>query len=261
MYRQYIDGPNGQVHFVESGAGEAVLLFHQTASSSVMWNRVMPLIAEKYRVIAIDTPGFGLSDPPESPACMQDYTGAALAVLNATGIEKAHAVGFHTGASIALDLAARYPDRAVSAVLAGILAIETDEEMDRWRREIIKPWEPDGQGKFAEDQADFLKSFLPEDDGELLLGELLARLQAGPNYWWAYQALIEHRPYELISQLTNPVLVLNPVEDMLVRETKRFYSLLKNAKYVEIPGGVVAASDHPNEFAFAVTDFLDGLVR
>ena len=56
-----------------------------------------------------------------------------MAVLDALEIESVHAVGFHTGATIAIEMAARNPDRIRSAVLAGVLAIQSDEEREYWR--------------------------------------------------------------------------------------------------------------------------------
>jgi pimeloyl-ACP methyl ester carboxylesterase len=259
MRRGYVDGPHGQMHYVEAGQGDVILLLHQTASSSTMWGRSMPRLAERYRVVAPDNPGFGLSDPPDSKPEFADYADSVLAVLDGLGIERAHAVGFHTGASIALELVARHPERTSSAVIAGILTVENDKERERWRELIIKPWEPDGRGEFLQKQLDFLRMFLPEEDGELFLEELLARLQAGGNYWWTYDALLDHPAHELVPLVERPVLVMNAVEDMLLEETKRLHAAIPGSSYVEIPGGVVAASEHPIEFADAVLEFLDGL--
>lgn len=259
MQRGYGDGPIGQVHYVEMGSGPVVLLLHQTASSSAMYGRVMPLISERYRTVAIDTPGFGQSDPPSQPVELAQYTQSIVAVLDALGIERAHAVGFHTGASLALDLASHYPDRTASIVLAGLLACEHDDERERWRSEIVKPWQPDGRGEFVADQVAFLSLYLPEEDGEVFLLELLARLQAGPNYWWTYNAVIDYPAYEHLRRITTPTLVLNPSEDPLYEETRRAHAVLRGGSYAVVPGGADTVTRYPTEFAAAVLDFLDGL--
>lgn len=259
MRRGYTDGPDGQIHYLEAGEGDTILLLHQTASSSAMWERNVPQLAARYRVVAPDNPGFGLSDAPERQTEIGDYGAAVLAVLDALGIGSAHIVGFHTGATIAIDLAAHHPERVSSAILAGVLAVKNDEERERWRDMIINPWEPDGKGEFLEKHLEFFRGFVPEDDGELFLAELLARLQAGPNYWWAYEAILTHPTFELLGQIERPVLVLNATEDLLYDDTKRLHGEIAGASYTEIPGGVMATSEYPDEFGAAVLEFIDGL--
>lgn len=50
-----------EVFYVENGVGEPVVLIHGWASSSYSWRRNIPALAEHFRVIALDLPGFGLS--------------------------------------------------------------------------------------------------------------------------------------------------------------------------------------------------------
>lgn len=53
-----------KLHYLEEGSGKTVLLFHGWPTSSFLWRKVIGEIAKKNRVIAIDLPGFGLSDKP-----------------------------------------------------------------------------------------------------------------------------------------------------------------------------------------------------
>ena len=50
-----------EVFYVDRGAGDAVVLVHGWASSSFSWRRVIPHLSQRFRVIALDLPGFGLS--------------------------------------------------------------------------------------------------------------------------------------------------------------------------------------------------------
>ena len=197
MIRGYVSMPFGQLHYREAGDGSPLLLLHKTPSSSIQFVRAMPLLAARFRVIAMDTPGFGMSDLPSRPPRMDDYARAAVVLLDALGIEQASVVGHHTGASIALEMSVRFPDRIDRVVLAGILALETDEERESWRHYL-------DDHRFELDSAgDFLRVYpLPmlgrdqavsPDDPERFLLELVAYLQAGPHFWWAYDAVVEHR--------------------------------------------------------------------
>lgn len=259
MSRGYADGPGGQIHYIEAGAGPPLVLLHQVASSAAMFERSMPALAARYRTVAIDAPGFGLSDPPARPGDLSEFSEAVVAVLDSLDIASAHVAGFHTGASVTLDLATRAPDRVASATLVGILAVETDEEREHWRETIVKPWNSDGRGEFVAGQVDFLRLYMPEDDGAIFLSELISRLQAGPDYWHAYNAVLDHPAYELFSKVTQPVLVINPVEDPIYEETRRAHAALPGAAYVEIPGGADAPLTYADEFAAAILDFVSGV--
>ena len=75
--RAYADSRYGQLHYRiarPAGAPSAppLLCLHQTPSHSGDWLPVMPALGEKRVVIAVDTPGYGMSDMPPAPV---DYRG------------------------------------------------------------------------------------------------------------------------------------------------------------------------------------------
>ena len=53
-----------RIHYLEAGEGDPILLLHGFPTSSHLWRNVMPELAKTHRVIAIDLPGYGLSDKP-----------------------------------------------------------------------------------------------------------------------------------------------------------------------------------------------------
>lgn len=60
----FVDVAAWRLHYLEAGEGDPVLLLHGWPTSSFLWRRVIPPIAENHRVIAPDLPGFGQSDKP-----------------------------------------------------------------------------------------------------------------------------------------------------------------------------------------------------
>ena len=78
------------------------------------------LAARGFRVIALDTPGYGASDAPPVKPTMTNYADNLLCVLGALGLEAPHILGHHTGAGIAAIHAARYPDRIAGLILQGV---------------------------------------------------------------------------------------------------------------------------------------------
>jgi pimeloyl-ACP methyl ester carboxylesterase len=100
------------VHYVEAGTGQPVLLIPGAFSTYRVWNRVLPRLAEHYRVIAIDYVGAGDSDKPETGF---DYTVAEQADVVAAfcrelRLEAPILAGVSYGSSIALAVAARHRD-------------------------------------------------------------------------------------------------------------------------------------------------------
>ena len=195
------------------------------------------------------------------------YARAILGLLDDLGLERANLVGVRTGASIALELAAHNPKRVEKLVLCATLFLETDEDRRYWGEEfaVTKVWEPDGKGEFLEDHVlDWVSYFAREDDPEQYLLELIAALQAGPNYWWAYRSVVAHDAYALLPKVQAPLLFVAPSGDNQYELTKRAHEATAGSNYVEIPG---PAEDEPGwvgfptqyqeEFATALLDFLD----
>ena len=266
MRKGYADTEVGQVHYREAGAGEAVVLLHQTASSSVMWHRVMPFLAERYRAVTMDTPGFGMSDPP--PGRQEDlgyYARAVVGLLDQLELQRASLVGLRTGASVALEVAAGFPERVERAVFSCALFLESEEEREEWRElEAHRRWQPDGRGEFLETHVlEWVREFAREDDGEQYLLELIAALQAGPEYHRAYRRIVEYPAYKRLREVEAPILFLNPTHDNQYEFTKRAHEATPGSLYVEIegpakgePGMAGVATQFPREFSQAVLDFL-----
>ena len=120
MKRGYADTPEGQIHYYTHGRGEPLLLLHETPRSACSFARLMRLLGGKFRCFAVDTLGFGNSDPLPARATMEDLARSMIHFLDARKIERAHVLGFHTGNKIAAAIAARFPDRVVKAVLIGM---------------------------------------------------------------------------------------------------------------------------------------------
>ena len=60
----FVDLPQGQIHYRHAGDGPPLLLLHPTSFSSEAYLEIMPILAARFRVIAMDRFGHGGSDPP-----------------------------------------------------------------------------------------------------------------------------------------------------------------------------------------------------
>ena len=99
---------------------EPVVLIHGNDESSVEWYAWVPRMAREYRLIRPDLPGLGHSTIPSGFA----YSLASLAtfvtrVMDKAGVQSAHIIGAKTGGSVAMRLAADYPQRTRTLVVVG----------------------------------------------------------------------------------------------------------------------------------------------
>jgi len=107
------------VRYRRAGEGEAIVLIHGLAGSSLTWGPVMDKLTEHYDVIAPDLLGHGESAKP-----MGDYSLGAMAsglrdLLAILGVERATIVGQSFGGGVAMQLAYQHPELCSRLVLVG----------------------------------------------------------------------------------------------------------------------------------------------
>ncbi len=101
-----------QFHYAEAGSGEDVVLcLHGWPQHWYEWRNLMPALADRHRVIALDLRGFGWSEAPEDGYEKENMADDVLAVLDALGIERVKLVGHDWGGWIGFLLALREPQR------------------------------------------------------------------------------------------------------------------------------------------------------
>jgi pimeloyl-ACP methyl ester carboxylesterase len=123
MRRGYADTRLGQVHYTtwgdESNARPPVVLLPQAANSAAMyWNLAAELQAD-FRLISIDYPGSGWSDPLPGETSFEEMGAICLEVLDQLGIERFTLYGHHTGNKIAASIAAAHPQRIDRFIFVG----------------------------------------------------------------------------------------------------------------------------------------------
>jgi pimeloyl-ACP methyl ester carboxylesterase len=103
--------------FVRTGSGPALLLLHGLACDRTTWDRVVPLLAKKYTVIAPDLLGHGLSDKPRADYTLGGYANGMRDLLTVLGIDKVTVVGHSFGGGIAMQFAYQFPERTQRVML------------------------------------------------------------------------------------------------------------------------------------------------
>ena len=100
-----------ETYYAAEGQGDPVVLLHGWGTSSQSLAPLSGALATTFRVLAVDLPGFGWSQPPPSAWGTQEYAGHILRLMQETGIDRAALVGHSFGGRIAIALAAAEPRR------------------------------------------------------------------------------------------------------------------------------------------------------
>ena len=106
-----------KLHYLTAGHGPTVILLHGYTQTSRMWRPIVPLLAEKFTVIAPDLPGIGDSDIPKDGLDMKDAAIRIHALAKSLKIEKARVVGHDIGLMVAYAYAAMYPGEVEKLVV------------------------------------------------------------------------------------------------------------------------------------------------
>lgn len=110
-------------HCIVSGEGRPVVLLHGWGSSAESMAPVAKALDDRFRVYAIDLPGFGWTPSAATTWGTWEYASYVEAFMDCVGISDASLVGHSFGGRIALVLAAQRPDRIRSLVLVASAGI------------------------------------------------------------------------------------------------------------------------------------------
>ena len=261
----YLECSWGQLHYrsVNLHADLPLLIMlHQSPLSSRNYQALLPQLAAKFRVLALDTPGFGQSDPPDRVWSVEDYAQIALQAADALGADKFFLFGRATGGVFAFVAALLAPDRVRKLILHGMPVYTDAERVDRLAN-FAPPYEIDDEAGHLRWIWDRIHSEYPWIDGHLATQFCRDFLNAGPDFATSYRSIWH---YDLPagfaaagSQLPCPTLLFGGGADRIAFMHARAKALLPEAKEVFVAEATdFVAEQDPALFAGILTEFLDG---
>ncbi|MEE2664484.1 MAG: alpha/beta hydrolase, partial [Myxococcota bacterium] len=132
-----------------SGSGETTFLcLHGLVDRSEIWDRLVPGLATRGRVLCVDQRGHGGSETPPGPYAREDLARDAVCVLEALGVTRAVLVGHSMGGVVAMTTALAYPDRVAGLVLIGT-ASQCSQKVAGWYERIARAGESEGLAAIA----------------------------------------------------------------------------------------------------------------
>ncbi len=94
-----------KLSYLEEGKGKVIILLHGLNYSAICYKGIIELLSKKYRVIAIDIPGFGDSDCPKEVWTIQDYAFLFSEFFERLKIKHPIIIGHSAGGMLAIELA------------------------------------------------------------------------------------------------------------------------------------------------------------
>lgn len=260
--RGYADTPWGQLHYIEQGVGQPLLLLHQTPRSSDEFAELLPLLRHSARAISMDMLGFGTSAPVPGQMSIEVLAEGAFALLDALGIDEAIVLGHHTGGAVAIEMAASRPDRVSGLVLSSA----------PWTDATYREHHAGGSGvdeAEVSESGDHLTSlwaqrqpFYPAARPDLLNRFVRDALAPGVDPAEGHMACARYVMEDRIGRVTAPTLIVAGAEDpFAMAAVEPLRAGLVHAPVMgthAIEGGHVALMEHrTSEVAALVIDFID----
>ncbi|KOU21121.1 alpha/beta hydrolase [Streptomyces sp. WM6372] len=181
-----------RLHYVEGGGGEPLVLLGGWPQTWWQWRKVLPALAARHRVIAVDLRGMGGSAKPATGYDKKTLARDVHALLGRLGIASAHVVGHDIGAMVAYAFAANHPEATRKIAL-----LDVSHPEESWARQTLLPEQ--GQRHkwwFAFNQVHGLPEQLLAGRFHLLLDWLFANAAADPGSVDAHARAVYARAYE-----------------------------------------------------------------
>jgi pimeloyl-ACP methyl ester carboxylesterase len=260
------------LYYETSGTGFPLVLAHGYCTSINLWQHQIPLLAQRYRVIAYDARGHGLSS---APAGKEHYTLEHLvedmyALLQHLGITQAYIAGHSMGGATSAGFAARHPEMTRAALICNIDAGQqpsdpvADREAAETRRRGLEFVRVRGLADYARQQiaAKTVPRFVLESEEEQL--RFVTRYAHQPLH--GYLSVGEALPWrdawltEAAQALKLPVAILAGTEDVLYRGAEVLHQRLPHAHFVTIQDAPHDSMNaRPEAFNKGFVEYLDNL--
>ncbi len=198
------------MHHTEVGDGAPVVLLHGNPTSSHAWRNVVPRLGHGVRALAPDLVGMGRSGKPDIPYRFADHARYLDAWFDALGLDEVVLVGHDWGGALAIDRAARHPDRvrglAVMETIVRPLTWDDFPNQARPRYEALRG--PAGEAKVLEENFFIeqalratVRSGLSDEDHAIYAAPYPTPESRRPLLAWPREMPIAGEPADLVARI------------------------------------------------------------
>jgi pimeloyl-ACP methyl ester carboxylesterase len=237
--RRFVDTRAGQVHIrlaePENSARVPVMLLHMSPVSSRNFVPQLERLGADRLAFAADIPGFGESEAPTQLPSIGDLADIMTDVIKEVGGgEPIDLMGDHTGAVIAIDLAARYPELIRKVALNTVPYFGAAARAERVAHSAYTEPAEDGAHLSSRWQS-MARIYGPYMDMRAVETNFVEALRGGPFGHWGHHAVFSYDMDPVLPKITQPVLVFRP-KDGLEENTLRAKPLIKNVNVIDLLG-------------------------
>lgn len=231
----------GHIHYRAAGAGQPVMLFHINQQSSALMIELIEAMAPDFRVVAMDYPSHGHSDPMHGQPDFADYVRCAVAVMDALGIACTAVLGEAVGAGVAVALANTYPQRVDRVVLVNCPFSPDRTRTARHVRELQSGLRPEDASGFPLTRTiEFMlekdPAHAPMRPSQSWMDRInTAQMEVGRNRWQAVTALANFDMEGGLRALAQPTLLLVGQHFYYVRFLDELIARVKDLRHEVLP--------------------------
>jgi 3-oxoadipate enol-lactonase len=257
----YVENEGARLYWEQRGNGPPLLLIMGLSFTHEMWFRVLPWVERDFHVLVFDNRGMGRSSVPRGPYSMRQMARDAVAVLDAAHVPAAHVIGASMGGMIAQEMAYRYPQRALSLILAcssysGLFA--------RWPDLRCVPFQLPWMRLSRYERERSLRRLLYSSTTPLerIEEDLAVRSRCSwskQGFWNQFAAILMWNSYRWLPRLRVPTLVVHGEQDRLIppANARKLARRIPGARYCSIPNaGHILMTDQPEACRAVILRFL-----
>ena len=254
------DSHGVRIAWEEHGDGPPLLLVQGLGYGRWGWQPIVPLLAQRHRVLVFDNRGIGDSDRPPGPYKAAEMAGDALTVLDAAGVERAHVLGASLGGAVAQELALRHAERLDKLVLVATMSGMTN--MHPIPAQTMQLMAEAATLEPAAALRRFIENALEPEPDTAIVEQLVELRTANPPdpAGWAAQAGIwaTFDVWDELPSIDLPTLVVQGEGDVVVdpRNAPLLAERIPGAQLRVVAGGHLFFWNRPGEFAELVMEFL-----
>lgn len=215
---------NINVAVVDEGEGETTLLLvHGLGSYAKGWKKNIPELSQRFRVIAVDLPGYGKSDKEAYQYSLSFYADVLKELLDNMGVEKVVMVGHSMGGQISMITALNHPEKVEKLVLISPAGFEKFTEGEgQWFKDVMTE-ELVHDTSIRNIDINLRSNFYDTPEDALFMVTDRIQIQGAKDfrkYCYAVAenvgAMIDEPTSDRLSEITQPTLILFGEDDQLI---------------------------------------------
>ena len=244
------------MNYSDQGQGDTLIFHHGWLSTLHHWDEVIPHLLHRYRCIAVDARGCGLSNEPHAGHTMRQYADDVLSLARELGIERCTLIGHSMGGVIATYAALQAPE-----VVERIVLVSSTPSADLIDPGLMASLIDAGEAIASGDRAvaaGFLSSIWVRPDAAKLSATVDVAMANSPEFTReSIKSVAEAHNNDLLAGLQTPTLAITGAADPFLPAALETMQRLPHATLHVLTGAChMPLFEAPVELAAAIDEFV-----